>query len=310
MKRFIEPDELARDRRFKRARSRNQLLRSLPDDVDTVVRVLEKVAPKILERIRGTALEPVYHELGPGFSFLTTVGGTRTDGERTPLQLRMQLHGIFVGELQALEAAGRTIWDFPDAPWEFKMNMARQCWDEMALPLHAEFRTLPMLFYVPPLLPVMATLSKQKNATQSKELGDVVKRWDDDWLYDTSTQELFGTIDDARFPLQYMANLFAAGDVEKVSTSIKKLMAVRIYRRFKTVGDITEERANEALNDVGLTQQIADDIYYLTSLPKFDDRFVIPAAHREQAIEMLENTGDKKGSSGFGFKEGSAVRGL
>ena len=40
------------------------------------------------------------------------------------------MHGIFVGELQALEGAGRSLWDFPDAPWEFKMNMARQCWDE------------------------------------------------------------------------------------------------------------------------------------------------------------------------------------
>ncbi len=40
------------------------------------------------------------------------------------------MHGIYVGELQALEGAGRSLWDFPDAPWEFKMNMARQCWDE------------------------------------------------------------------------------------------------------------------------------------------------------------------------------------
>ena len=87
-------------------------------------------------------------------------------------------------------------------------------------------------------------------------------------------------------------------------------MAVRIYRRFKTVGDISEERADEALAEVGLTRELADDIYYLTSLAKFDDRFVIPAAHREQAIEMIENTGDKKGSIGFGFQEGSAVRGL
>ena len=106
-----------------------------------------------------------------------------------------------------------------------------------------------------------------------------------------------------------MANLFSAGDTEMVSLSIKKLMAVRIYRRFKTVGDITEERANEALTEVGLTQASAEGIYYLTSLPKFDDRFVIPPAHREQAIEMMENAGDKKGSSGFGFKEGTAVRG-
>ena len=42
----------------------------------------------------------------------------------------LRMHGIFVGELQALEGAGRSLWDFPDSPWEFKMNMARQCWDE------------------------------------------------------------------------------------------------------------------------------------------------------------------------------------
>jgi nitrate reductase beta subunit len=179
----------------------------------------------------------------------------------------------------------------------------------MALPLHSEFRTMPMLFYVPPLLPVMASLAKGKNAEQADKLGDVVKRWDDDWLYDTSTEELWGTIDEARFPLQYMANLFSAGDTEMVKKRIMKLMAVRVYRRWKTVGDISEERATQTLQDAGLTAEMAEDIYYLTSLPKFDDRFVIPAAHREQAMEMMEFTGDKKGSTGFGFKEGTDQRG-
>jgi len=122
--------ELARDRRFKRANTRNQLMQSLPDDVDAIVRVFETIAPKIRERIADTALEPVFDDLGPGFQFLTASGGRQSRDERSPLQLRIQLHGIFVGELQALEAAGRTLWDFPDAPWDFKMNMARQCWDE------------------------------------------------------------------------------------------------------------------------------------------------------------------------------------
>jgi nitrate reductase beta subunit len=180
----------------------------------------------------------------------------------------------------------------------------------MALPLHSEFRTLPMLFYVPPLLPVMATLATGKQAEQAAKLGDVVKHWDDDWLYDTSTDDLFGTIDQARFPLEYMASLFSAGDTEMVAARIKKLMAVRIYRRFKTVGDISAEKSAEALSQAGLTEKMADDIYYLTALAKFDDRFVIPAAHREQAIEMMEFTGDNKGSTGFGFKNGSAQRGL
>src|ERR1700689_228854 len=44
--------------------------------------------------------------------------------------LRSRLDGIYTGELQAMEAAGRTLFDFPDAPWEFQLDMARQVWDE------------------------------------------------------------------------------------------------------------------------------------------------------------------------------------
>jgi uncharacterized ferritin-like protein (DUF455 family) len=53
-----------------------------------------------------------------------------------PEQARSLMHGIFTGEIQALEGAGRTCWDFPvgngpdDAPYELKLDMARQCWDE------------------------------------------------------------------------------------------------------------------------------------------------------------------------------------
>jgi uncharacterized ferritin-like protein (DUF455 family) len=53
---------------------------------------------------------------------------------------RSMMHGIFVGEIQALEGAGRTCWDFPtakgddtsadQAPFALKLDMARQCWDE------------------------------------------------------------------------------------------------------------------------------------------------------------------------------------
>ena len=129
MRRFIDHDELARDRRFKRARTQNSLVSSLPDDVDTIVATFEKVADKLYERVRGTALQPLFDELGPGFQFLAF--GRAEPGESGfDVQLKTQLHGIYVGELQALEAAARTVWDFPESPWEFKMNMARQCWDE------------------------------------------------------------------------------------------------------------------------------------------------------------------------------------
>ncbi len=172
----------------------------------------------------------------------------------------------------------------------------------LAMPLHPEFRTLPMLFYVPPLLPVMASVAKVDNKDQAEKLNSISKHWADDWLYNTTTDELWGTLDEARLPLKYLANLFTAGDEKKIAAPLKKLMAVRIYRRWKTVGDITEERAMAALNETGMTPEMAEEVYYMTSLPKFNDRFVIPAAHREQAIEMLQNTGDAKGSMGFGSR--------
>ena len=172
----------------------------------------------------------------------------------------------------------------------------------MALPLHPEYRTLPNLFYVPPMLPVMASIQEQ-DTSQNDHLNDIAKKWGDKWLYDTSMDNIFGTIDQARMPLKYLASLFSAGDESIVKDKLKKLMAIRIYRRWKTVGDISEEKAKEAIKEVGFSEEDVEGVYYLTSLAKFDDRFVIPAAHREQAIEMLEFTGDAKGSTGFGIKD-------
>ena len=45
---------------------------------------------------------------------------------------RRQMHGIFVGEIQALEGSGRTAFDYgtDQTPFALKLDMARQCWDE------------------------------------------------------------------------------------------------------------------------------------------------------------------------------------
>jgi len=174
---------------------------------------------------------------------------------------------------------------------------------KLALPLHAEYRTIPNLFYVPPLLPVMASVRESSNKEQEGKLHPIAKLWNSDWIYDTSTTELWGSIDQLRIPLQYMANLLGAGDIDTIKQRLKRLVAVRIYRRYKTVGDISKEKADSVLRDAGIDGIMADDIYRLTSLAKFNDRFVIPAAHREQAMAMLEFTGDKKGKVGFGFIE-------
>lgn len=222
-------------------------------------------------------------------------------------QLNMLLDPFDPNVIEAAKANGVADSTITAAQYSPVYKFVKQ-WG-MALPLHPEFRTLPMLFYVPPLLPVMAKLTTVNNDEQSQKMDDRAKHWPDNWLYDTSTEELWGTIEQARFPLKYMANLFSAGDENKIVQVMKKLMAIRMHRRRVTVGDISNEKADNMLAETGFDSQIADDIYYLTSLAKFDDRFVIPAAHREQAIEMLEFTGDVKGSSGFGFIEKPA-RGL
>jgi len=62
-------------------------------------------------------------------------GGFRVDNPEASDAARSLMHGIFVGEIQALEGAGRTCWDFDTGgsegvPFELKLDMARQCWDE------------------------------------------------------------------------------------------------------------------------------------------------------------------------------------
>jgi uncharacterized ferritin-like protein (DUF455 family) len=131
MKRFIQHDELARDSRFTRQTTvLSNLIAQLPDDVNAVVGLFEKFAPIIEKATRGTAAEPLYDAYGPGFGLMTNTQSLKPGDPATVTRIKLRMHGIYVGELQALEGAGRSLWDFPDAPWDFKMNMARQCWDE------------------------------------------------------------------------------------------------------------------------------------------------------------------------------------
>ncbi len=152
----------------------------------------------------------------------------------------------------------------------------------MALPLHLEQRTLPNLFYVPPMLPMMASLG--------------------DGFYDTSEDDFLGSIDRFRLPLRYLASLFGAGNEAPVRYALRKQLAVRIYRRAKTVGDIDAERVKETLALAGSTPEEAEQIYQLTSIAPYDDRFALPPANREEAIEMLETPLAAKGGAGLGFR--------
>jgi nitrate reductase beta subunit len=153
---------------------------------------------------------------------------------------------------------------------------------ELALPLHPEFRTLPMLFYVPPLLPMAG---KVENGT-----------------YNLNSQDFFSSLDKARIPMEYMAKLFTAGNVDLVETTYRKLMAVRLYKRAEEMGELNNPEIISALNEAGVTPERCEAIYRLTSLPTMQDRFVIPPMHREYAIALMEDPAMHKGSAGIGFR--------
>jgi len=139
---------------------------------------------------------------------------------------------------------------------------------KLALPLHPEFRTLPMLFYIPPLLPV---------------LGHV-----ENGVYGIDSEDYFGSLDKARVPMQYMANLFTAGNEEQVRTVMEKLITVRMYKRAEQVDDIDAAQVEAMMKKTGLTAEMCEDIYRLTSLPTYNERFVVPATHQEYVAELTE----------------------
>jgi uncharacterized ferritin-like protein (DUF455 family) len=43
---------------------------------------------------------------------------------------RQRLHKHMHNEMQSLEMSAQSLADFPDTPWDIRMGMARQCWDE------------------------------------------------------------------------------------------------------------------------------------------------------------------------------------
>src|SRR6476646_8581309 len=88
---------------------------------------------------------------------------------------------------------------------------------KVALPLHPEYRTMPMVWYIPPLSPVV----------------DVVR----DTGFDAEDKgNLFAAIEALRIPIDYLAQLFTAGDVAPVDAVLRRLAAMRSYLRDLNLG--------------------------------------------------------------------------
>ncbi|MGH9291194.1 MAG: nitrate reductase subunit beta [Acidimicrobiales bacterium] len=134
----------------------------------------------------------------------------------------------------------------------------------VALPLHPEYRTMPMVWYVPPLSPV----------------ADVTAAAGYD---DANPDTVFAAIDALRIPLEYLANLFTAGKVAPVREALRRLAMVRAVMRAHQLG--TDPGVHPA--DVGLTDDDAEDLFRLLAIARYEDRYVVPPAHAEDAGRLL-----------------------
>ncbi len=152
----------------------------------------------------------------------------------------------------------------------------------IALPLHPEFRTLPMLFYVPPLLPVLSM-----NNQGSQRLAE----------------DFFTTLENARLPMHYLASLFAGGNVEEVLAVYRRLIAVRMQRRNASVGDMEESEVAKARDIAGLSSEQIEAIYRMTSLTRIKERIVIPSMLRDRAVEAGMDPEQYKQEMGFGSRQ-------
>jgi nitrate reductase / nitrite oxidoreductase, beta subunit len=136
----------------------------------------------------------------------------------------------------------------------------------VALPLHPEYRTMPMVWYIPPLSPVVDLLREQGHDAEA-------------------AGTLFGAIEALRIPVEYLAELFTAGDTETITTVLRRLAAMRSYLRDLTLGRPGDQTIPAS---VGMTGDAMYAMYRLLAIAKYEERYVIPTAHYEQAHQLEE----------------------
>ncbi|MEV6359034.1 nitrate reductase subunit beta [Nocardia asteroides] len=140
----------------------------------------------------------------------------------------------------------------------------------IALPLHPEYRTMPMVWYIPPLSPVVDAVNRDGH--DGEDVGN-----------------LFGALESLRIPLEYLAGLFTAGDTEPVAAVLRKLAAMRSYMRDINLGREPQEHIPAA---VGMTEEQMYRMYRLLALAKYEDRYVIPSAYAELGHRLEESVSD------------------
>lgn len=139
---------------------------------------------------------------------------------------------------------------------------------QIALPLHMEYRTLPMVWYIPPMSPILNHVAAEVFLPQADQM---------------------------RIPIEYLAQLFAAGDQAVIRRTLQRLSAVRVYMNAKSCGE-----AAEPSPDSDLTAEEIEAMFHLLAVAKLRDRFVVPAGCEREQAELCQ----ARGTCGFpGEKE-------
>lgn len=147
---------------------------------------------------------------------------------------------------------------------------------KVAFPLHPEYRTLPMVWYIPPLSPIQSAASAGNIPLKDGIVPDV---------------------DSMRIPVKYLANLLTGGKEEPVRHALKRMLAMRHFMRSKMI----EGKPNkEILEDVNLSLDMVEEMYKVMAIANYEDRYVIPTGHREETVDAF----GESGGCGFSFGNG------
>ena len=149
---------------------------------------------------------------------------------------------------------------------------------KVAFPLHPEYRTLPMVWYAPPLSPI-------QSAAESGRIG-----------YNGAIPD----VDQLRIPVRYLANMLTAGEEEPITHALERMLAMRAFMRGRNVDGVED---TEVLERVGLDVHTVEEMFRYMAIADYEDRFVIPTNKREYAHSMYDGQ-TERGGCGFSFGSG------
>ncbi len=144
----------------------------------------------------------------------------------------------------------------------------------IALPLHPEFRTMPMAYYIPSLSPVLSVFGETHKLLE---------------------HGMIPALEKLRVPIGYLASLLAGGNHQVIEKALRKLIALRVFMRGENLGAPVDAAV---LSDAGMDRASALKLYRLFTLAGYNERNVIPAQQRED-----QDPEKRKQQAGFGILE-------